>query len=256
MLRPSSTSILGSTRAERRRNLRREKVRAFGQTARTVGLLGTGMALALVGLVLPWAMPIAYLAASFLVLALPLRWLSGHAPLTLLFCGEWLLAAAVSAVGIFRAAQRFEPLAPVRPEFARALLLLGCERAWVVHGADGIDEISTTGYTKVSECRTGSVRTFYLHPSDVGLPRVSPDALRGGNPEVNARIARTILGGARGPARDVVLFNAGAALFVSGVAASVGEGIAGAADAIDRGEAARTLEMMIKVTNSGKAGGA
>ena len=67
-----------------------------------------------------------------------------------------------------------------RPEFtellARALLLLGSERAWVVHGADGIDEISTTGYTKISECRDGAVNTFYLHPADVGLPK----ATRGG----------------------------------------------------------------------------
>ncbi len=65
-----------------------------------------------------------------------------------------------------------------RPEFtellARALLLLGSERAWVVHGADGIDEISTTGYTKVSECRDGAVKTFYLHPADVGLPKAAP----------------------------------------------------------------------------------
>ena len=72
-----------------------------------------------------------------------------------------------------------------RPEFtellARALMLLGSERAWVVHGADGIDEISTTGYTKVSECRDGAVKTFYLHPGDVGLPKAAPAALKGGS---------------------------------------------------------------------------
>ena len=71
-----------------------------------------------------------------------------------------------------------------RPEFtelmARALLLLGSERAWVVHGADGIDEISTTGYTKVSECRDGAVNTFYLHPSDVGLPKGFARGAQGG----------------------------------------------------------------------------
>src|SRR5436190_15286342 len=70
-----------------------------------------------------------------------------------------------------------------RPEFtelmARALQLLGSERAWVVHGADGIDEISTTGYTKISECRDGSVNTFYLHPADVGLPKATSASLKG-----------------------------------------------------------------------------
>src|SRR6266851_4662337 len=78
-----------------------------------------------------------------------------------------------------------------RPEFtelmARALLLLGSERAWVVHGADGIDEISTTGYTKVSEARDGTVNTFYLHPADVGLPKAAAGALKGATPGDNAR---------------------------------------------------------------------
>src|SRR5947199_3913647 len=80
-----------------------------------------------------------------------------------------------------------------RPEFtellARALMLLGSKRAWVVHGADGIDEISTTGYTTVSECRAGTVNTFYLHPADVGVPKVSAAALKGGNAHENAKIA-------------------------------------------------------------------
>jgi anthranilate phosphoribosyltransferase len=99
-----------------------------------------------------------------------------------------------------------------RPELtellARALMLLGSERAWVVHGADGIDEISTTGYTKISECRDGSVNTFYLHPSDVGLPKASPAALKGANARENAAIIERVLGSERGPARDVVLLNA------------------------------------------------
>src|SRR3989441_6261938 len=95
-----------------------------------------------------------------------------------------------------------------RPEFtelmARALMLLGSARAWVVHGADGIDEISTTGYTKASECRDGVVNTFYLHPSDVGLLKASPAALDGGNAHENARIIERVLEGERGPGRDVV----------------------------------------------------
>src|SRR5947199_5656084 len=127
-----------------------------------------------------------------------------------------------------------------RPEFtellARALLMLGSERAWVVHGADGIDEISTTGYTKVSECRNGSVNTFYLHPADVGVPKAQSGALRGGDAGENAVILESILAGRRGPARDVVLLNAGAALFIAGAAASVDEGILKASRAIDRGD--------------------
>src|SRR6266849_6784379 len=116
-----------------------------------------------------------------------------------------------------------------RPEFtelmARALMLLGSERAWVVHGADGIDEISTTGYTKVSECRDGTVNTFYLHPTDVGLPKATPGSLKGGDAHENARIIERVLAGERSPARDVVLLNAGAGLMISGDAASVNEGI-------------------------------
>ncbi|HYM25253.1 MAG TPA: anthranilate phosphoribosyltransferase, partial [Vicinamibacterales bacterium] len=92
-----------------------------------------------------------------------------------------------------------------RPEFtelmARALLLLGARRAWVVHGADGIDEITTTGYTKVSECRDGAVNTFYIHPADVGLPKAPAGALLGGDAHENARIVESILNGARGPPR-------------------------------------------------------
>lgn len=127
---------------------------------------------------------------------------------------------------------------------ARALLLLGAERAWVVHGADGIDEMSTTGYTKVSECRHGSVKTFYVHPSDFGLPKAATKDLQGGDAATNAAIVREVLGGAKGPRRDVVLLNSGASLFIGGKAASVREGIQRAADAIDSGAATRTLNAM------------
>jgi anthranilate phosphoribosyltransferase len=132
-----------------------------------------------------------------------------------------------------------------RPELteliARALLLLGAERAWVVHGADGLDELSTTGYTKVSECRDGAVQTFYVHPSDFGLPKSSVDALKGGDGPANARRIREVLDGQPGPARDVVLFNAGAALFIAGRAGSVREGLDLARDAIDSGRARERL---------------
>ena len=141
-----------------------------------------------------------------------------------------------------------------RPELtelmARSLMLLGSERAWVVHGADGIDEISTAGYTKVSECRGGSVNTFYLHPGDVGLPKASPAALKGGDAHENARIIERILAGERGAPRDVVLLNAGAALLIAGEVASVDEGLVSASRAIDRGDARRTLDKLIAVSTA------
>jgi anthranilate phosphoribosyltransferase len=144
-----------------------------------------------------------------------------------------------------------------RPEFteliARSLMLLGSKRAWVVHGSDGIDEISTTGYTKISECRDGSVNTFYLHPADVGLPKATQAAIRGGSAADNARIIRAVLAGEHGPARDIVVLNAGAALFVAGQAGSVTDGMARAAAAIDRGDAARALERMAMLSVVGES---
>jgi len=141
-----------------------------------------------------------------------------------------------------------------RPEFtellARALLLLGSTRAWVVHGADGIDELTTTGYTKISECRNGAVNTFYLHPADVGLPKAAVGALKGGDARANAAIIERVLGGDRSPARDVVLLNAGAALFIGGAAASVQDGITRAARALDSGEAKRTLERLVAMSSA------
>jgi anthranilate phosphoribosyltransferase len=129
---------------------------------------------------------------------------------------------------------------------ARALQMLGSERAWVVHGADGIDEISTTGYTKVSECRDGTVHTFYVHPSDFGVPKASLADLQGGDAARNAGIVRDVLSGTPGAARDVVLLNAGAALFVAGRASSVRDGIRLAATAIDHGAAQSALERMVR----------
>jgi anthranilate phosphoribosyltransferase len=147
-----------------------------------------------------------------------------------------------------------------KPEFtqllAHSLGLLGAERAWVVHGADGIDEISTTGYTKVSECRDGSVNTFYLHPTDVGVPKANPAALKGGGAPENARIIRGILDGELGPPRDIVLLNAGAALFIAGEAKSVEEGIRKAAQAIDGGQARQRLEQLVRVSATEEAAGA
>jgi anthranilate phosphoribosyltransferase len=141
-----------------------------------------------------------------------------------------------------------------RPELtelvARSLALLGSERAWVVHGADGLDEISTTGYTKVSECRDGAVTTFYLHPSDVSLPKAPPEALKGGDAPDNAQIARDVLAGRPSPARDIVLFNAGASLLVAGTVDRLAGGIALAAAAIDDGRAGRVLDRLVQLSRT------
>jgi anthranilate phosphoribosyltransferase len=136
-----------------------------------------------------------------------------------------------------------------RPELtellARALMMLGSQRAWVVHGADGVDEISTTGYTKVSECRDGAVNTFYVHPSDFGVPKSDSTALKGGDAAENATIIHAVLAGERGPRRDVVLFNAGVGLFIAGRVGSIREGLAVAGKAIDLGAAQDRLQQMV-----------
>jgi len=140
-----------------------------------------------------------------------------------------------------------------RPELtelvARSLALLGAERAWVVHGADGLDEISTTGYTKVSECRDGAVNTFYVHPSDFDLPKAAPAALRGGDAAENAAIARAVLAGDRGPARDIVVLNAAASLLIAGSVTTVADGIVRAEQALDTGAGAAVLERLTRVSN-------
>jgi anthranilate phosphoribosyltransferase len=140
-----------------------------------------------------------------------------------------------------------------RPELtelvARALGLLGSAHVWVVHAADGLDELSTTGYTKVSECRDGLLRTFFVHPSMFGLAKASLEDLRGGDAAHNANVARSVLGGATGAARDIVLLNAGAGLFVADRTQTVAQGVTMAADAIDGGRAAETLARLVALSN-------
>jgi anthranilate phosphoribosyltransferase len=147
-----------------------------------------------------------------------------------------------------------------RPELtellARSLMLLGSERAWVVHGADGIDEISTTGYTKVSECFNGAVKTFYLHPGDFGMHKSAAGALGGGSASDNARIIGDVLEGKIGPARDVVVLNAGAALFVAGRVSSIRDGMKEAASAIDRGASRQTLDRLVALSKDAASAGA
>jgi anthranilate phosphoribosyltransferase len=138
-----------------------------------------------------------------------------------------------------------------RPELtelvARTFGALGSERAWVVHGAGGLDEISTMGHTKVSELRRGTVNTFYVHPTDIGLPVATLGDLAGGTSAENAAMIERLFEGERGPRRDIVLMNAGAALLVAGKAASLGDGAELAARTIDSGQARATLATLRKV---------
>jgi anthranilate phosphoribosyltransferase len=138
------------------------------------------------------------------------------------------------------------PRADLTDLLARSLRLLGSTRAWVVHGADGIDEISTTGHTKVSECRDGSVHTFFMDPSEFGIRKATLTELLGGDAAENAAIVRRVLEGQAGAPRDAVVLNAGAALFVADRVESVREGIGVAASAIDSGAALTTLETMVQ----------
>ena len=135
---------------------------------------------------------------------------------------------------------------------AEVLRALGSRAAYVVHGADGLDELSTTGVNRVSALRDGAVTTFDFDPATIGLPRARLDDLLGGTPEENAAISRAILSGNdRGPRRDVVLLNAAAALSLE--TGDWGGGLAAAAVAIDDGGALATLDNWIAMTNSFRA---
>lgn len=134
---------------------------------------------------------------------------------------------------------------------ATAMSRLGVERAYVVSGEDNMDEITLAGATTVSEIRDGAVTTFTIIPEQFGMKRVSLEELRGGSGEENAKITRTILDGTeRGAKRDIVLLNAGATLYVGGVAESMEAGVKLAAEAIDSGAAAQKLKELVCVSNS------
>ena len=135
---------------------------------------------------------------------------------------------------------------------AGVLIRLGCHRAYVVHGQDGLDEITTTTRTKISEVANGTVRSYFIQPEDFGIVRASLDQLKGGDTEENVRIAMNILQGESGPRRDIVLLNAGAAIAVGGLASSIEEGISLAKESLDSGAALDKLERLKVSTNSEK----
>lgn len=132
---------------------------------------------------------------------------------------------------------------------ADVLKALGSNRAFVVHGADGLDEITLTGPTRVSELKDGRVSTYEVRPEAFGLKPVDGRALKGGEVEDNAQMALSVLKGETGPKRDVVLLNAAAALVVGDKAADLGEGIGIAAEVIDSGKALAKLEALKKVSH-------
>lgn len=133
---------------------------------------------------------------------------------------------------------------------AQVLGLLGTERAWVVHGEDGLDEITTTGISDVAVLDRGQVATFRVSPRNAGLPEAKPEDLIGGDAAENAAHIRALLGGLKGPFRDIVLFNAAAALLVAGRAQSLREGVASAAEAIDSGKALAVLDRLITLSHA------
>ena len=132
---------------------------------------------------------------------------------------------------------------------AETLAKLGTEAAWVVHGADGLDEISTTGPTHVAALDDGAVREFTVSPGDVGLETVSLAALKGGDAAHNAAAITELLAGRTGAYRDIVLMNAGAALIVAGRARDLAAGVAQAARCIDTGRAVAALTALVRISH-------
>ncbi len=131
---------------------------------------------------------------------------------------------------------------------AGALARLGTRRALVVSSADGLDEMSTSGTTRVVEVDGPDIRSYEVTPEAVGLARASLDAVAGGTPQANAETARRILGGEHGPQRDLAVLNAGAAVYAAGVAGSIEDGVRSAEAAIDDGRAAAVLDRLAAMT--------
>ena len=154
-------------------------------------------------------------------------------------------SANAQVVGVY-ARHLTEPIAEV-------LGRLGVSEAFVVHGLDCLDEISLCGETQVSRLKDGAVNTFILHPNDLGLKTADKSAVSGGDAAQNAELIRRVLEGEKGPRRDIVLLNAGAAIVVGGKAADLAEGVRLAAESIDGGHAARKLEELVAFTQKGAA---
>jgi anthranilate phosphoribosyltransferase len=133
---------------------------------------------------------------------------------------------------------------------ALVLKNLGAEKIWVVHGSDGLDEITTSGPTSVTALEDGEIKTFEIAPEELGLRKVKPEALRGGDAETNAKAVLGVLKGQPSAFRDVALLNAAAALVVAGKAKDLKDGLHAAAHSVDSGEAEGRLDRLIKVSNT------
>jgi anthranilate phosphoribosyltransferase len=133
---------------------------------------------------------------------------------------------------------------------AQVLKNLGSEAAWVVHGSDGLDEITLTGSTFVAALENGNIRSFEITPEDAGLPRAGADALKGGDANANAIALQSVLDGMPSPFRDVALFNAAAALLVAGRVRDLKEGVALGRTSLDSGAALKKLQQLVAVSNS------
>jgi anthranilate phosphoribosyltransferase len=131
-------------------------------------------------------------------------------------------------------------------KLAEALSMLGLRRALVVHGLDGLDEITITGKTRIAEARGGSVRSYEVEPEEFGMKRASLQEISGGNAAENAAIIRAVLGGEKSARRDVVLLNAAAALVAAGKAEHIAGAIPIAAKSIDSGAAMKKLQALIE----------
>ncbi len=132
---------------------------------------------------------------------------------------------------------------------AAALMSNKAQAAWVVHGSDGLDEITTTGPTFVASVLDGDLRSFEIAPEDAGIKRSSPQDLKGGDPDYNAAAMRELLDGGHGPYRDIVLLNAAAAFIVAGKDGDLQLGVKRAADQIDSGAARDTLARLVSISN-------
>ena len=132
---------------------------------------------------------------------------------------------------------------------AEVLSRLGAEHALVVHGKEGLDELSISGPTLVADARDGRVSRYEIEPGDVGLEPSPIEAIAGGDPEHNASIVRSVLGGEKGPRRDVLLINAGAGIFAAGLAPDIAGGVRLAAESIDGGRARAALESLVELSN-------
>lgn len=134
-------------------------------------------------------------------------------------------------------------------KLARVLGRLGCERAMVVHGLDGVDEISTFGKTRISELKDGGVETYIIDPEDYQIPKTTPEEIAGRDAEGNAKMLLKVLRGEEGPHRDVIQLNAAAAILVSGRAGDMEYGLELAGEAIDSGRALERLRQLVRATN-------